>query len=673
MSSDLATPFSPSETSSTDGTLESLGGISKFSYLFRVSLMRRSWYTAFFVVTVLAIGVRASEPSPAPTASVNDNRTPAGELKNGVLTLRLELVPSSWYPEQDGGKSFPVYAFAEKGKAPQIPGPMVRVPQGTEVRVELHNTLPTAMFVRGFPTSEPVSIAPGGTNQVRFTANAPGTFYYSARSCKMSIRDIGLLSIVADLSMGENPFEIESQMEGAFIVDAPGVPPDDRVFVITNWMSGVVTPPFHEALAINGKSWPYTERLSYRTGDSARWRLINASISDHAMHLHGFHFQVNSAGDQDRDHAYPADQPPHAVTQRLEPGTTASITWVPERAGRWLFHCHMTGHMAPNTVVLLGQMDPHAAHSMPADSAGMMGLILGVTVTPGKERVASPPSTQKVRQLKLFVRETPATPYSLVRMGYVIQEGEAKEEPAKENTAPLPVPGAPLVLTRGEPTEITVVNELKNPTAVHWHGIELESYYDGVPGWGGDSTQVTPPIPPGGTFVARMTPPRAGTFIYHTHWHDVEQLTSGLYGPLIVVEPGEKFDPEVDKIFIVGRQTPDENPSSLLVLNGTAQPFPMALTTGIKYRLRFINIGSNDADVEVSLLADNGKPAEWRALAKDGWTLPLAEATTRPAFQPITVGETYDFEFQSERAGEFRLQVRSRFSKATISQSITVK
>ena len=34
----LATPFSPSETSSTDGTLQSLGGISKFSYLFRVSL-----------------------------------------------------------------------------------------------------------------------------------------------------------------------------------------------------------------------------------------------------------------------------------------------------------------------------------------------------------------------------------------------------------------------------------------------------------------------------------------------------------------------------------------------------------------------------------------------------------------------------------------------------------
>ena len=26
-----------------------------------------------------------------------------------------------------------------------------------------------------------------------------------------------------------------------------------------------------------------------------------------------------------------------------------------------------------------------------------------------------------------------------------------------------------------------VVNELSQPTAVHWHGIELESYPDGVP------------------------------------------------------------------------------------------------------------------------------------------------------------------------------------------------
>jgi len=52
--------------------------------------------------------------------------------------------------------------------------------------------------------------------------------------------------------------------------------------------------------------------------------------------------------------------------------------------------------------------------------------------------------------------------------------------------------------------EIEVVNKLKEPTAIHWHGIELESYYDGVPGWTGSGNQITPVIAPGNSFVARM-------------------------------------------------------------------------------------------------------------------------------------------------------------------------
>lgn len=79
---------------------------------------------------------------------------------------------------------------------------------------------------------------------------------------------------------------------------------------------------------------------------------------------------------------------------------------------------------------------------------------------------------------------------------------------------------------------------------MHWHGIELESYYDGVPGWTGRGPQVTPVIAPGEEFVARFAPPRAGTFIYHTHWHDIVQLAGGLAGPLVVLEPGEEFDAE---------------------------------------------------------------------------------------------------------------------------------
>lgn len=47
----------------------------------------------------------------------NRNTTAAGRFENGVLTLRLNLVQSDWYPEADHGPSMPVYAFAEEGRS----------------------------------------------------------------------------------------------------------------------------------------------------------------------------------------------------------------------------------------------------------------------------------------------------------------------------------------------------------------------------------------------------------------------------------------------------------------------------------------------------------------------------------------------------------------------------
>jgi len=57
--------------------------------------------------------------------------------------------------------------------------------------------------------------------------------------------------------------------------------------------------------------------------------------------------------------------------------------------------------------------------------------------------------------------------------------------------------GPPIVLIQGQPVEIEIVNKLRQPTAIHWHGIELESYYDGVPGWTGSNAEITPAIAPG--------------------------------------------------------------------------------------------------------------------------------------------------------------------------------
>src|SRR5690606_2697014 len=109
-------------------------------------------------------------------------------------------------------------------------------------------------------------------------------------------------------------------------------------------------PPPHEDiwdLAINGRGWPHSERLSYPVGDTIRWRWLNGSYLPHPMHLHGFHYRVLAKGDGQRDRTYPADEVRAVVTEFMLPGSTFAMDWVPTRAGNWLFHCHMAPHISP--------------------------------------------------------------------------------------------------------------------------------------------------------------------------------------------------------------------------------------------------------------------------------------------------------------------------------------
>jgi FtsP/CotA-like multicopper oxidase with cupredoxin domain len=230
-------------------------------------------------------------------------------------------------------------------------------------------------------------------------------------------------------------------------------------------------------------------------------------------------------------------------------------------------------------------------------------------------------------------------------MGYVLQRGAV---PPSDS---IQVPGPTLVLTRGRPTDITVVNRLKEPTAVHWHGIELESYSDGVAGWSGMSRRVAPSIAPGDSFVARLTLPRAGTFIYHTHLGDLAQLTAGLYGAIVVLEPGARFDPRTDHVVVAGWDG-DVRPRRLVV-NGDSLPPPLELAAGQRHRFRLVNIGAAGF-VRFSLRRDTSL-VRWRAIAKDGADLLEEQRAERPATARLNVGETCDAAFDASEPGEYDL------------------
>ncbi|MCI0432624.1 MAG: multicopper oxidase domain-containing protein, partial [Gemmatimonadetes bacterium] len=333
-----------------------------------------------------------------------------------------------------------------------------------------------------------------------------------------------------------------------------------------------------------------------------------------------------------------------AVTESLNPGHTMSIVWTPEREGNWLFHCHIGFHVLP--LARLDGAEPGTKDWHAHDpGTHMAGLVLGINVAKKAGSIAQ--ARADARRLRLYVNEGAARGRAPRAMGFVLQKNEP---PASDSVE---IPGTVLTLTRGEPTDITVVNRLREGTAVHWHGIELESYSDGVAGWSGSATQLAPVIAAGDSFTARLTLPRAGTFMYHTHLNDLEQLTSGLYGAIVVLEPGATFDAATDHVFVVGLDGLDE--PEHIVVNGDSLPPRLEMAYGVPHRFRFVNIGA--ARIVAAELKRDSTLVTWRPLAKDGADLPLQHAIPTPATQRLAVGETFDFEFLPPARGDYVLTI----------------
>jgi FtsP/CotA-like multicopper oxidase with cupredoxin domain len=161
------------------------------------------------------------------------------------------------------------------------------------------------------------------------------------------------------------------------------------------------------------------------------------------------------------------------------------------------------------------------------------------------------------------------------------------------------VPGPVIEATQGEPLEIRLTNRLPEPTTIHWHGLRVPARMDGT-------EDAQPLVQPGETAVYRFTPPDAGTFWYHPHTNEAEQLEKGLYGALIVRGPGEPVvdreqilvldDLKLDRRGELARfgglkQRHDGREGDVRLVNGRAEP-ELTMAAGQVERWRVINASS---------------------------------------------------------------------------------
>ena len=597
------------------------------------------------------VGLVAARHAPPASIAANDNRVPAGKLAKGVLTVRLEARTGEWHPDGLRGASISTAAFAEKGKGLQTPGPLIRASLGTEIHTSIHNSLTKTMWVYGLGNvrgiADSTAIPAGSTHDFSFKATTAGTYYYVARTDTVSVSG----RIAEDTQLG-----------GVIVIDPPGAATNDRIFAITSWFT--IDPTRRSfigkngTMTFNGRTFPNNEHFEMSEGDSAHWRFVNLSFLDHPLHLHGYYFRVDSHGDGAQDTVYAAADRRMGNVEYMGPMETMSLSWSPDRPGNWIFHCHFAGHMSPREAWDADRtsLEPapwtmsHAA-MMAAAMPHMSNLVMGIRVTSKGGAVVQ--AGAATRNIRMLIRSKPNVYGKNVGYSFVLG-GTAEERDPQAMQAPGPV----LELTRGERVAFTIVNRSHEGAAIHWHGIELENYADGVPDVSGEAGHVLPMIQPGDSLTVRYTPPRSGTFLYHSHSNEFQQISSGLYGALLVRDPGAPRDTTVDKVLVLSDNGPTINlvdPSTWPgpLLNGQSTPKPIELKTGVATRLRLINIRS-DLGMVVSLM-DGDHPATWRIVAKDGFTRPTSQAQPRASVIAMGAGETYDVEVTSRSGASLSL------------------
>src|SRR6267143_2952826 len=99
-------------------------------------------------------------------------------------------------------------------------------------------------------------------------------------------------------------------------------------------------------------------------------------------------------------------------------------------------------------------------------------------------------------------------------------------------------PGPLIEVSRGSEIMVRFTNHLPDATSIHWHGIRLENAFDGV-------EEVSD------VFTYKIQFPDAGIFWYHPHVREDIQQALGLYGNILVRQPGAKIPANREQILML--------------------------------------------------------------------------------------------------------------------------
>lgn len=206
------------------------------------------------------------------------------------------------------------------------PGPEIRVTEGDKVRVVCHNNMTsqsTSIHFHGvlvenkmdgvpYITQDPIT--PGTSFTYEFPVKNPGTHMYHSHHNAAEQVTKGLM--------------------GAFIIepkDKSKEPKVDAEYSMLMNDTGI-------GLTINGKSFPYTQPIIAKLGQTLRIRYMNEGLLIHPFHFHGMPQQVITKD------GWPLSAPYMCDTLNIAPGERYDVLVKCDVAGVWAYHCHILTH-----------------------------------------------------------------------------------------------------------------------------------------------------------------------------------------------------------------------------------------------------------------------------------------------------------------------------------------
>ena len=263
----------------------------------------------------------------------------------------------------------------------QSPGPTIEAVEGDKVRIFVTNELPEHTTIHWHGMLLPCGmdgvggltqphIQPGKTFVYEFELKKSGTFMYHPHADEM-----------VQMAMG---------MMGSFIVhprDPKFMRVDrDFVFVMNNYDidPGSYVPKVMTMLDFNLWTWnsrvfPGIDHLVVRKGDRVRVRSANLTMTNHPIHMHGYHFSVSctDGGWVQESARWPE------VSIDIPVGSIRAFDFVADVPGDWAIHCHKSHHtmnaMGHNVKTFIGVQKRDIGRSikklvpdyMPMGSSGM--------------------------------------------------------------------------------------------------------------------------------------------------------------------------------------------------------------------------------------------------------------------------------------------------------------